>query len=280
MFSATVAPGRRRRPSRPPPSQKFPAAIAAPACRLWPPAAAAVSQCRRRRRFRPRIPPLPAAAAVHVLRMDVGNDDSVALAVASVLAATGDRVDVAVASAGYGVVMNVEDATVEDVSSCMNVNFYGAVRLVKAVVPAMRRRRAGRIFGVSSIAGLVGIPFFGPYSASKFAMEGFWECCAAEYKPLGVHFILVRWAVARSASHRRCSFLAACFALPRMTQLYACALAACRIKPVAFTCATSADCPVLPVFPYLFFGGVLTGGARPCGHQRWLSCRGQPVPPR
>ena len=158
--------------------------------------------------------PLPAAAAVHVLRMDVGNDDSVALAVASVLAATGDRVDVAVASAGYGVVMNVEDATVEDVSSCMNVNFYGAVRLVKAVVPAMRRRRAGRIFGVSSIAGLVGIPFFGPYSASKFAMEGFWECCAAEYKPLGVHFILVRWAVARSVSHRSCSFLAACFALP------------------------------------------------------------------
>jgi len=96
------------------------------------------------------------------------------------------------------------------------------------------------------------------------------------------HFILVRWAVARSASHRRCSFLAACFALPRMTQLYACALAACRIKPVAFSCAACADCPSSsPVFPYvLIFCPSLTGRARPRGYQRWLSCRGQPVPPR
>jgi len=136
--------------------------------------------------------PLPAAAAVHVLRMDVGSDASVASAVASVLAATGDRVDVAVACAGYGVIMNVEDATVEDVSSCMNVNFFGALRVVKAVVPAMRRRGAGRVIGVSSVAGLIGLPFYGPYAASKFAMEGFWECCAAEYKALGVHFIVVR----------------------------------------------------------------------------------------
>jgi len=57
--------------------------------------------------------------------------------------------------------MNVEDATVEDVSSCMNVNFFGAICVVKAVVPAMRRRGAGRVIGLSSVAGLIGLPFYG-----------------------------------------------------------------------------------------------------------------------
>lgn len=130
---------------------------------------------------------------IHVLRMDVGDDDSVASAIAAVLVVTGDRVDVAVANAGFTERLTVEDAPVRDYASMMNVNFLGAVRLVKACVPSMRRRRAGRILGVSSVAGLVGIPFFSAYCASKFAMEGFWECCHAEYKALGVHFVLVRY---------------------------------------------------------------------------------------
>ncbi|GAB0495954.1 hypothetical protein MMPV_007264 [Pyropia vietnamensis] len=129
--------------------------------------------------------------AVHVLRMDVGDDASVASAVASVLTATADQVDVVVANAGYGVIANVEDASVADFTAIMNVNYVGALRLVKAALPSMRRRRCGRVVGVSSVAGLLGIPFYAPYAASKFAMEGLWESCYAEYKGLGVHFVLV-----------------------------------------------------------------------------------------
>eukprot|EP00168_Porphyra_purpurea_P002727 TRINITY_DN1316_c0_g1_i3.p2 TRINITY_DN1316_c0_g1~~TRINITY_DN1316_c0_g1_i3.p2 ORF type:complete len:340 (+),score=97.81 TRINITY_DN1316_c0_g1_i3:118-1020(+) len=131
------------------------------------------------------------AGDIHILRMDVGDTESVNTAVASVLAATDDRIDVAVANAGYGVAVNVEVATVAECEAVMNVNYTGALRLVKAVVPSMRRRGAGRMVGVSSLAGLVGFPFCAPYAASKFAMEGLWESCSAEYKSLGVHFSLV-----------------------------------------------------------------------------------------
>jgi len=204
--------------------------------------------------------PLPAAAAVHVLRMDVGSDASVASAVASVLAATGDRVDVAVANAGYGAIMNVEDATVEDVSSCMNVNFFGALRLVKAVVPAMRRRRAGRVIGVSSIAGLIGLPFYGPYAASKFAMEGFWECCAAEYKSLGVHFIVVRlrrwWAVSVRMTERveylGCSFPAPYVLSPRGANIFLCTSHSCSHLSILLTRSLDWVPWSFGVFPYCF----------------------------
>eukprot|EP00170_Pyropia_yezoensis_P008639 contig_36531_g8670 len=135
--------------------------------------------------------------------MDVGNDRSVATAVAAVLAATGDRVDVAVANAGYGKRVTVEGVPLSDYQSMMNVNFFGALRLVQACVPSMRRRRSGRVLGVSSVIGLVAFPFFGAYAASKFAMEGLWESSHAEYKALGVHFILMEpGPVATPMAHR------------------------------------------------------------------------------
>jgi len=131
--------------------------------------------------------------AIHVVRMDVGDDDSVASAVASVLVATDGRVDVAVANAGYGTIVSVEEASLADHAAVMNVNYFGALRLVKAVLPAMRARGAGRIIGSSSLGGVVGFPFGSPYAASKFAMEGLWESCFGEYKDAGIHFSLVRW---------------------------------------------------------------------------------------
>lgn len=135
---------------------------------------------------------VPPPGAVHVVRMDVGDDASVAAATGRVLAATRDRVDVAVANAGYGARVTIEGVPLSDYAGMMNVNFFGAARLVRAVVPSMRRRGAGRVLGASSVVGVVGFPFMGAYAASKFAMEGFWECCYAEYKAAGVHFILVR----------------------------------------------------------------------------------------
>ena len=88
--------------------------------------------------------------------------------------------------------MSAEEASLADYAAIMDVNFMGALRLVKAVLPAMRARGAGRILGTSSVGGVVGFPFGSPYAASKFAMEGFWESCHAEYKAAGVHFALVR----------------------------------------------------------------------------------------
>lgn len=105
---------------------------------------------------------------IHVVRMDMGDDGSVAAAVAVVLAATGDGVDVAVANAGYNERLAVEDAAVRVYAAMMNVKFLGALRLVQACVPSMRRRRAGWVLGVSNVARLMRVPLFGAFSASKF----------------------------------------------------------------------------------------------------------------
>lgn len=127
------------------------------------------------------------------LAASVCDNHSVATAVAAILAATGDRVDVAVANAGYAARTTVEGVPVGDYAAMMDVNFFGALRLVKAVVPSMRRRRAGRVLGVSSVSDLVGSPFFGAYAASKFAIEGCWESAHAEFKSLGVHLYWCVW---------------------------------------------------------------------------------------
>ena len=73
-----------------------------------------------------------------------------------------------------------------DFSCLFHVTCFGALRLVKAVLPAMRSRRSGRRLGSSSVDGLVAFTFFAPYAASNFAMEGLFESCHAVYKGFGV----------------------------------------------------------------------------------------------
>jgi NAD(P)-dependent dehydrogenase (short-subunit alcohol dehydrogenase family) len=85
----------------------------------------------------------------------------------------------------------VELTPVADAKDQLETNFWGAVRVVQEALPVMRRQGGGRVVLMSSIGGIIGIPFQAFYSASKFAMEGYGEALAYEVAPFGIHVTLV-----------------------------------------------------------------------------------------
>ena len=124
------------------------------------------------------------------LTMDVDQDDDVSGGVAGVLREHG-RLDAVVAAAGWGLAGPVEGTPIADAKAQLETNFWGAVRVVQASLPAMREQRSGRIVLMSSIGGLIALPFQAFYSASKFALEGYGEALAYEVRPFGIEVTLV-----------------------------------------------------------------------------------------
>jgi NAD(P)-dependent dehydrogenase (short-subunit alcohol dehydrogenase family) len=122
--------------------------------------------------------------------MDVDDDQSVADGFTRLLGEQ-DRLDAVVACAGWGLAGAVEQTPINDARDQIETNFWGAVRVVQQALPVMRRQGHGRIVLMSSIGGIVGIPFQAFYSASKFAMEGYAESLAYEVAPFGIQVTLV-----------------------------------------------------------------------------------------
>jgi NAD(P)-dependent dehydrogenase (short-subunit alcohol dehydrogenase family) len=123
------------------------------------------------------------------ITMNVDDDDSVAAGVESTIAEHG-RLDAVVTCAGWGLAGAVEQTPLADARAQMETNFFGTVRVVRAALPSLRARH-GRVVLMSSIGGIIGLPFSGYYSASKFALEGWAEALAWEVKPHGVRVTLV-----------------------------------------------------------------------------------------
>jgi NAD(P)-dependent dehydrogenase (short-subunit alcohol dehydrogenase family) len=131
-----------------------------------------------------------AGVSARKLALDVTDAGAVARAVADVEAAAG-RVDVLVNNAGYGLTGFVEDLDLDEVRAQLETNFFGALAVLKAVLPGMRSRGWGRIINVSSVNGRSGYPGFGAYCASKFALEGLAESLRHEVAPHGVYVVLI-----------------------------------------------------------------------------------------
>jgi NAD(P)-dependent dehydrogenase (short-subunit alcohol dehydrogenase family) len=123
------------------------------------------------------------------ISMDVDDDASVTDGVAQVVREHGG-LDAVVTCAGWGLAGSIEQTTMEDAKAQLETNFFGTVRVVRAALPTLRERH-GRVIVMSSIGGVIGLPFSGYYSASKFALEGWAEALAWEVKPFGVHVTLV-----------------------------------------------------------------------------------------
>jgi len=96
-------------------------------------------------------------------------------------------IDVLVNNAGYGHEGVLEESSLEEVKRQFEVNVFGAVAMIQAVLPFMRKRRAGRIFNITSMGGYITGPGIGIYNGSKFALEGISESLAKEVKGLGIH---------------------------------------------------------------------------------------------
>ena len=128
--------------------------------------------------------------AVHYRQCDVRDRSQVASVVDAIVGAEG-RIDVLVNNAGMGIGGALELATAEEIDLQMGTNFMGCVNMCQAVLPHMRRARKGKIINLSSIGGVMGLPYQGFYSASKFAIEGFSEALAAEVRRFGIRVCMV-----------------------------------------------------------------------------------------
>ena len=105
--------------------------------------------------------------------------------------ATKSAIDVLVNNTGYGFEGAFEEATLDQVRKQFDVNVFGAVAVMQAVLPHMRQRRAGHIVNVTSMGGLTAFPGVGIYNGSKYALEGISEALAKEVKPLGIKVTIV-----------------------------------------------------------------------------------------
>jgi NAD(P)-dependent dehydrogenase (short-subunit alcohol dehydrogenase family) len=95
-------------------------------------------------------------------------------------------IDVLINSAGYGHEGVLEESPLEELRRQLEVNVFGAVAMIKAVLPSMRKRRRGHIINITSMAGYIGLPGIAYYTASKFALEGISDVLAKEVAPFGV----------------------------------------------------------------------------------------------
>jgi len=127
---------------------------------------------------------------IYVLELDVTDDASVERAVDAVVAKAG-RVDVAINNAGYYVSGLAEATTIEQAQRLMDTNFFGPVRVNRAVLPHMRRQRSGVLMHISSGAGRVVLPSGGFYCASKFALEALAESYRYELASQGIESVIV-----------------------------------------------------------------------------------------
>jgi NAD(P)-dependent dehydrogenase (short-subunit alcohol dehydrogenase family) len=128
---------------------------------------------------------------ISILTMDVDSDQSVAECFES-LRQQNQQIDVLVNNAGVERHGSVEELPMEAFRATMETNYFGALRCIRAVLPAMRERGSGCIVNVTSVAGKIASTPLGAYAASKFALEGVSEALAQEMKPFGVRVAIVQ----------------------------------------------------------------------------------------
>jgi NAD(P)-dependent dehydrogenase (short-subunit alcohol dehydrogenase family) len=117
--------------------------------------------------------------------LDVRQDADVRRVVGEIETTVGP-IDVLVNNAGYGYEGSIEEASMADIRAQFDVNVFGAISVIQAVLPFMRQRRAGRILNVTSMGGLMTFPGVGIYHGSKFALEGISETLVKEVAEFGI----------------------------------------------------------------------------------------------
>jgi NAD(P)-dependent dehydrogenase (short-subunit alcohol dehydrogenase family) len=146
-----------------------------------------VATARRRQSI---IDALGGQDALLVLELDVTDKQQISAAVDAAAARFG-RIDILVNNAGYGHLGLFEQTTDAEARAQFDTNVFGLMDVTRAVLPLMRAQRSGRVFNLSSIAGINGFAMAGLYCASKFAVEGFSLALAEEVKQFGIHVTAV-----------------------------------------------------------------------------------------
>src|SRR6266516_6291014 len=133
-----------------------------------------------------------------LLSLDVTSDESVEAAVKEVLRLEG-RIDLLVNNAGFGIAPGAaEESSMEQARSIFETNFFGTIRMTRAVVPHMRRQRAGRIINIGSVLGFLPMPYAALYAATKHAVEGYSESLDHELRTRGIRVSVIEPAYTKT----------------------------------------------------------------------------------
>ena len=124
---------------------------------------------------------------IELLALDVQDQNSINKAVDILIEKEG-QLDVLINNAGVGITGPMEETPIDEVKNAMDTNFYGPLRVLQAVLPVMRKQKSGRVINITSIAGYMGLPYRGIYSASKGALEIATEAYRMECAHLNIHF--------------------------------------------------------------------------------------------
>jgi NAD(P)-dependent dehydrogenase (short-subunit alcohol dehydrogenase family) len=134
----------------------------------------------------------------HMLPLDVTSDASVEAAVGEVMRLEG-RIDLLVNNAGFGVApAGAEESSIEQARSIFETNFFGLIRMTRAVVPHMRRQGSGRIINIGSVLGLLPMPYGALYAATKHAVEGYSESLDHELRTRGIRVTVIEPAYTKT----------------------------------------------------------------------------------
>lgn len=126
-----------------------------------------------------------------MLALDVTSDESVEAAVREVIRREG-RVDLLVNNAGFGVApAGAEESSIEQAQAIFDTNFFGIVRMTRAVVPYMRRQGSGQIINIGSVFGFLPMPYMALYAATKHAVEGYSESLDHELRTFGIRVSVI-----------------------------------------------------------------------------------------
>lgn len=131
------------------------------------------------------------AAGFSALRLDLADSQSIHQAVEDALALTGGTLDALFNNGAYGQPGALEDISRDAMRLQFETNLFGTHELTNAVIPIMRRQGRGRIIQNSSVLGFIGMPFRGPYNATKFALEGLSDTLRLELAPANIQVVLI-----------------------------------------------------------------------------------------
>jgi NAD(P)-dependent dehydrogenase (short-subunit alcohol dehydrogenase family) len=134
---------------------------------------------------------------IHIEQLDVTDNKSVTNAIQAIVSKE-DRIDVLVNNAGYWLAGAFEETSMDEIKKQFETNFFGLIRTTQAVLPIMRKQKAGTIVNISSAAGRFGYPGGSAYVSTKFAVEGLSESMAYELEPFGIKVILVEPGVIKT----------------------------------------------------------------------------------
>jgi NAD(P)-dependent dehydrogenase (short-subunit alcohol dehydrogenase family) len=149
--------------------------------------------------------------SLSAMELDVCDDASVERAVAEIEKSAG-TVDVLVNNAGIAIAAVMEEITLVDLRRQFETNYFGLVRMSQRVLPGMRRKLSGRIINMSSIAGKLVSPLFGPYSSSKHAVEAVSDAMRLEVYPFGIEVVLIEPGYIPTSMNRNAAELSSAYA--------------------------------------------------------------------